>query len=88
MRRSQLLFIGMIATFAFAWFGLAVAPQLQLGNLQPQADEEGTDVYPIDSAGMAAQGRHVYAANGCFYCHSQQVRDKHYGWHGKSRRRA
>jgi hypothetical protein len=37
-------------------------------------DEEGTDIYPEPKSGMAERGRHVYTANGCFYCHSQQVR--------------
>ncbi|HAF03825.1 MAG TPA: hypothetical protein DCG89_08505, partial [Spartobacteria bacterium] len=37
-------------------------------------DEEGTDIYPAPKSGMAQRGRRVYAANGCIYCHSQQVR--------------
>src|SRR5438105_5582264 len=37
-------------------------------------DEEGTDIYPMPKSGMAERGHRVYAANGCFYCHSQQIR--------------
>ena len=37
-------------------------------------DEEQTDVYPAPKSGMAERGRKVFTANGCFYCHSQQVR--------------
>ena len=29
--------------------------------------------------GLARQGEQVYRANGCFYCHSQQVRPKGFG---------
>ena len=68
------LFIGVFGTFAFSWVGLTVIPSLQIGALNPQMDEEGTDVYPAPKSGMAEQGRRVYAANGCIYCHSQQVR--------------
>src|SRR5205085_5835174 len=68
------LFLGLFGTFAFSWVGLTVIPSLQIGALNPQMDEEGTDIYPAPKSGMAEQGRRVYAANGCIYCHSQQVR--------------
>ena len=68
------LFIGVFGTFAFSWVGLTVIPNLQIGALNPQMDEEGTDVYPAPKSGMAERGRRIYAANGCIYCHSQQVR--------------
>src|SRR3982750_824961 len=68
------LFLGLFATFAFSWFGLALVPNMQIGHLDPQSDEEGTDVYPLPSSGLAERGRKVYTANGCFYCHTQQVR--------------
>src|SRR5205823_1087745 len=35
---------------------------------------EGNDPYPAPQSGLAARGRKVYVANGCVYCHSQQVR--------------
>src|ERR1700719_129507 len=68
------LFIGVFGTFAFSWVGLTVIPNLQIGALNPQMDEEGTDIYPAPKSGMAERGRRIYAANGCIYCHSQQVR--------------
>lgn len=68
------LFLGIFGTFAFSWLGLTVIPNAQIGHLDPQMDEEGTDVYPAPKSGMADRGREVYAANGCVYCHSQQVR--------------
>ena len=68
------LFIGLFGTFAFSWIGLTVIPNLQIGALNPQMDEEGTDIYPAPKSGMADRGRRIYAANGCIYCHSQQIR--------------
>jgi cbb3-type cytochrome oxidase cytochrome c subunit len=68
------LFLGLFGTFAFSWLGLIVIPNMQIGALNPQADEEGTDIYPMPKSGMAEHGRRVYTANGCVYCHSQQTR--------------
>jgi cytochrome c oxidase cbb3-type subunit 2 len=68
------LFIGLFGTFTFSWLGLTVIPNLQIGQLDPQSDEEGTDIYPLPKSGMVERGRRIYAANGCIYCHSQQVR--------------
>ncbi len=68
------LFLGIFGTFAFSWIGLTVIPTWQIGHLNPESDEEGTDIYPRPQSGMFVRGEHVYAANGCVYCHSQQVR--------------
>jgi cytochrome c oxidase cbb3-type subunit II len=68
------LFIGLFGTFAFSWVGLTVIPNLQIGSLDPQSDEEGTDIYPLPKSGTVERGRRIYVANGCIYCHSQQVR--------------
>ena len=68
------LFLGIFGTFAFSWIGLTVIPTWQIGHLNPESDEEGTEIYPRPQSGMFARGERVYAANGCVYCHSQQVR--------------
>jgi len=73
------LFLGIFGTFAFSWVGLTVIPNWQIGHLSPQSDEEGTDVYPMPQSGMVQQGARVYAANGCIYCHSEQVRADYAG---------
>jgi cbb3-type cytochrome oxidase cytochrome c subunit len=73
------LFLGIFGTFAFSWVGLTVIPNWQIGHLNPQSDEEGTDIYPQPQSGMFQRGAHVYAANGCAYCHSQQVRADYAG---------
>src|SRR5438132_1909511 len=73
------LFLGIFGTFAFSWVALTVIPNWQMGHLNPQADEEGTDIYPQPQSGMFQRGGDVYAANGCIYCHSQQVRADYAG---------
>ena len=74
MRGLIPLFLGLFGTFTFSWIGLTVIPNHQIGALNPQMDEEGTDIYPMPASGMVQQGRQVYAANGCIYCHSRQLR--------------
>ena len=73
------LFLGIFGTFAFSWVGLTLIPNFQIGHLDPQMDEEGADAYPVPRSGMAERGRKVYVENGCFYCHSQQVRAEYAG---------
>ena len=73
------LFIGIFGTFAFSWAGLVAIPNAQIGHLDPQMDEEGNDAYPAPESGMVERGRRIYAANGCVYCHSQQVRPAYAG---------
>ncbi len=79
MKGLASLFLGIFGTFAFSWVGLTVIPNWQIGHLNPQSDEEGTDIYPQPQSGMFERGAHVYAANGCVYCHSQQVRADYAG---------
>ncbi|MEY2480502.1 MAG: cytochrome c oxidase cbb3-type subunit [Verrucomicrobiota bacterium] len=73
------LFLGIFGTFAFSWVGLTLVPNFQIGHLDPQMDEDGNDAYPVPRSGMAERGRKVYIENGCFYCHSQQVRADYAG---------
>jgi len=79
MKGLQPLFLGIFGIFAFSWLGMTVVPNFQIGSLNPQSDEEGTDIYPQPPSGMVTHGAQVYAANGCFYCHSQQVRPEYGG---------
>jgi cbb3-type cytochrome oxidase cytochrome c subunit len=73
------LFLGLFGTFAFSWLGLTVVPNAQIGHLDPQTDEEGTDVYPRPQSGMVDRGLQIYKANGCMYCHSRWVRAEYAG---------
>lgn len=67
-------FLLLFASFLFAWIGLVVLPWMELGHLAPIKEEGSTDITPWDSPNTAHQGEHIYAANGCAYCHTQQVR--------------
>jgi cytochrome c oxidase cbb3-type subunit 2 len=60
--------------FLFTWFALVVFPWLEVGNLPPIQEDGSTDITPWNSSGEAHAGERVYAANGCAYCHTQQVR--------------
>jgi cbb3-type cytochrome oxidase cytochrome c subunit len=79
MRGFVPLVLGIFGTLAFSWLGLAYVPNLQVGHLDPQMEEDGSDAYPVPKSGMAERGRRVYVANGCFYCHSEQVRADYAG---------
>lgn len=79
MRGFASFVLGIFGTLAFSWLGLAFVPNLQIGHLDPQMEEDGSDAYPVPKSGMAERGRHVYVANGCFYCHSEQVRPDYAG---------
>jgi cytochrome c oxidase cbb3-type subunit 2 len=68
MTRTWLLVLGALATVGFAVIVLVAIPSLMLvevprpPQLEPYTPEQ-------------ARGRAVYIANGCIYCHTQQVRD-------------
>lgn len=67
-------FYFLLGAFLFTWMGLVVFPWIALGHLPPIQDEGSTDILPWDASGAAHQGEHIYAANGCAYCHTQQIR--------------
>ncbi|HEX7049590.1 MAG TPA: cbb3-type cytochrome c oxidase subunit II [Longimicrobiales bacterium] len=68
MRRTLLLIPGVLATVAFAVIVLVGLPQVMLRRVEAPA---GLEAYTPGQL----RGRHIYIANGCFYCHSQQLRD-------------
>jgi cytochrome c oxidase cbb3-type subunit 2 len=79
MDRGMVIFVGALLTFASSWLGLVLYPYWQLQNEQPYASSPGDDPYPRPLAGRALAGVKVYQANGCLYCHSQQVRSEKFG---------
>jgi cytochrome c oxidase cbb3-type subunit 2 len=79
MNYAPLVFLGVFLTLASSWVGLVLAPQLQLGRQQEVKIEETSEVYPPVRPGLAQRGMEVYKANGCIYCHSQQVRPPGFG---------
>jgi cytochrome c oxidase cbb3-type subunit II len=71
MIRTWLLLLGSLATVSFAALVLVVLPRLLFVHVPPPA--QLSPYTPVQ-----ARGRAVYIANGCLYCHSQQVRDPAY----------
>jgi len=67
-------FLLILAIFLFTWTGLILLPWMELGHLAPIKDEGSSDITPWDISNIAHQGEKIYAANGCAYCHTQQVR--------------
>lgn len=80
MNRLPSLFIGIFGVFLFAWVGLVALPYMQIGNLQPEVSEDTGELLPPGRSGLAEYGARVYAANGCMYCHSQQIRPDYAGY--------
>lgn len=68
MTRVSLLALGAFAIMAGAICLLVLVPQAMLADVQAPPQ-----LQPYTERQLA--GRRVYIANGCVYCHSQQVRD-------------
>jgi cytochrome c oxidase cbb3-type subunit 2 len=79
MNYGPLLFLGIFLTVASSWCGLVLIPQIQFGRMEPVKIEETGEIYPQIRPGLASQGMEIYKANGCIYCHSQQVRTADFG---------
>ncbi len=92
MSRGPLLFLASFFALATSWLGFVLVPQLQIGGQQQVEIQETGQLYPSRRPGIAAQGAAVYRANGCFYCHTEQVRpmgfgsDVERGWGGRKSR--
>jgi cbb3-type cytochrome oxidase cytochrome c subunit len=74
MNHGPLVFLAAFFALAASWCGFVLSPQLQVGRMQ-QTNTVGTAsvLYPVARPGLTQQGLEVYRANGCAYCHSQQV---------------
>ena len=74
MNYGPLVFLAAFFALASSWCGFVLTPQLQIGRLQQTNTVGGAaSTYPVARPGLAQQGMEVYRANGCAYCHSQQV---------------
>ncbi len=80
MNNGPFLFLGSFVAMLLSWLGLIVVPQIQLRDLQPAKNETTGRYFPVQRLGLARQGAEVYRANGCYACHSQQVRQTGYGF--------
>jgi cytochrome c oxidase cbb3-type subunit 2 len=77
VNRSVFIFLGILGTLAISFWGLIFIPQMQIGRQEAVPAEDG--YYPTPRAGLAKRGAEVYRSEGCFECHSQQVRDRSFG---------
>ncbi len=68
MTRAWLLLLGTLATLGFAITVFVVLPRVVGVDAPAQSA-----LHPYTA--QEQRGRDVYVANGCVYCHSQQVRD-------------
>jgi len=74
MRHGPLVFLAAFFALSASWFGFVLTPQVQLGRLVQETNSVmKAELYPNDRPGNARQGLEIYRANGCVYCHSQQV---------------
>jgi cytochrome c oxidase cbb3-type subunit 2 len=73
------LFFGAFLLFGTSWLGLVAYPYLTFAGLRQSKDDATGALAPQGNPGTATQGARVYAANGCFYCHSQYIREKNEG---------
>lgn len=78
MNYGPTLFIGVFLAFASAWMGIVFFPAHDLGHLKPVAADSSSPAFPKPYSGLELRGRQVYQADGCVYCHSQQIRGGEY----------
>ena len=77
MKYGPLVFLAAFLALSASWCGLVLTPQIQLGRaVQETNSVVKTDLYPNERPGLAREGLEVYRADGCAYCHSQQVGQK------------
>jgi cytochrome c oxidase cbb3-type subunit II len=68
--------LGIFVLFGLSWLGFVAYPYMSFAELKADRDSVTNELTPPGVPGVAQQGSHVFAANGCVYCHSQFARDK------------
>lgn len=79
MKSTPLIFLGILVGLTGSWWGVVVAPQLQLGSAPTVLAKEIGQQYPPNRPGLAQQGAEMYRSEGCNACHSQVVRPAGFG---------
>lgn len=75
MNHFRYIFLGFLATFASSWIGLVALPSWHYGK-EAAALPQAAQTPELESV---RRGELIYAANGCVYCHTQQVRSAGFG---------
>lgn len=74
---------GLTASFGIAWLAIVIVPFFIMRQVKPVAFDETADgqegIYHPQRAGRVVNGAEVYAANGCYHCHSQLIRPTYAG---------
>ena len=73
MNYGPLVFLAAFFALAGSWFSFVLTPTIQVGRLDQTNTVPAEALYPVARPGFAREGLEVYRANGCAYCHSQQV---------------
>jgi len=77
MRHGPLVFLAAFFALSASWFGFVLTPQVELGRAAQETNAVmKAELYPLGRPGIARQGAEIYRANGCAYCHSQQVQQE------------
>lgn len=75
--------LGLSVTFGAAWLAIIVLPFAKMRSQEPAMFDEARDevagVFYPKRTGRIANGARVYAANGCYLCHTQLVRPTYAG---------
>jgi len=73
MNKAPWIVIGVLFALGLSWVGMVYGPARQLGAQMPETSADGQFAYPKPPTGEVVQGAQVYRAQGCYYCHTQQV---------------
>lgn len=73
MNKFRIIALGFMLTFLSSWIGLVFLPIKQVGNFEQVESPKTGEMIPPFLTDLEKKGREVYIANGCVYCHSQQV---------------
>lgn len=74
---------GLTFAFLFPWMAMVLYPFFSMRSVEPVAFDEIADgktgIYHPKTTGRVANGSEVYAANGCYLCHTQLIRPTYAG---------
>ena len=75
--------IGLTFAFLLPWAALVIYPFFSMRTVTPVAFDEIADgktgIYHPKTTGRVTNGAEVYAANGCYLCHTQLIRPTYAG---------
>ncbi|TAG09224.1 MAG: hypothetical protein EAZ42_07645 [Verrucomicrobia bacterium] len=79
----RIFILGLFASFGVAWLAILIAPSVAMSRLAPLEFSEAVDgktgVFYPKRTGRIQDGAKVYAANGCYQCHTQIIRPTYAG---------